>query len=171
MDMLALVEFLLNQDILTETMTFYSEVVLKMILIPATIWKVGSPNVKIRKASVICMMRLVDNRIISVFKLKNNFKEVMNVLKGCLDDDWATDIRFAGVVFIRKMIEYLHEEFDGEDYKEIYPELLKRLDDSQDGIRIATAESFTVFFKYLPDPWSSSLYDYTIKTIFIHLDD
>jgi len=69
------------------------------------------------------------------------------------------------------MIEYLHEEFDAEDYKEIYPELLKRLDDSQDGIRIATAETFNVFFKYLPDPWSSSLYDYTIKTIFIHLDD
>ena len=170
-DMLALIEFLLGQDILTETMTFYSEVVLKMILIPATSWKVGSPNVKIRKAAVICMMRLVDNKVISTYKLKNNFKELMNVLKGCLDDDWATDQRFAGVVFIRKMIEYLHEEFDAEDYKEIYPELLKRLDDSQDGIRIATAETFNVFFKYLPDPWSSSLYDYTIKTIFIHLDD
>lgn len=23
----------------------------------------------------------------------------------------------------------------------------------------------------LPDPWSSSLYEYTIKTIFIHIDD
>ena len=72
MDMLALVEFLLNQDILTETLTFYSEVVLKMILIPATVWKVGSPNVKVRKASVICMMRMVDNKILSKGKLKNN---------------------------------------------------------------------------------------------------
>jgi dynein assembly factor 5, axonemal len=171
MDMLALVEFLLNQDILTETLTFYSEVVLKMILIPATVWKVGSPNVKVRKASVICMMRMVDNKILSKGKLKNNFMEVINVLKGCLDDDWATDIRFTGVVFIRKIIEYLHEELESEDYKEIYPELLKRLDDSQDGIRIATAEAFCIFFKYLPNPWSISLYDYTIKTIFIHLDD
>ena len=171
MDMLALVEFLLNQDILTETLTFYSEVVLKMILIPATVWKVGSPNVKVRKASVICMMRMVDNKILSKGKLKNNFMEVINVLKGCLDDDWATDIRFTGVVFVRKIIEYLHEELESEDYKEIYPELLKRLDDSQDGIRIATAEAFCIFFKYLPNPWSVSLYDYTIKTIFIHLDD
>jgi dynein assembly factor 5, axonemal len=171
MDMLALVEFLLSQDILTETMTFYSEVVLKMILIPATVWKVGFPNVKIRKAAVICMMRMVDNRIISTTKLHNNFKEIVSVLKGCLDDDWATDLRFTGVVFIRRIIEYLHEDFDDEDYKELYPELLKRLDDSQDGIRIATSEAFQVFFKYLPDPWSTSLYDYTIKTIFIHLDD
>jgi hypothetical protein len=36
---------------------------------------------------------------------------------------------------------------------------------------IATAEAFCAFFKYLPDPWSTSLYDYTIKNIFIHLDD
>jgi len=93
------------------------------------------------------------------------------VIKNCLDDDWATDLRFTSVVFIKRMLEYMHEVFDSEDYKEVYPELLKRLDDSQDGIRIATAEAFCVFFKYLPDPWSSSLYDYTIKNIFIHLDD
>jgi len=26
-------------------------------------------------------------------------------------------------------------------------------------------------FTYLPNPWSSSLYSYTIKQIFIHIDD
>ncbi len=142
-----------------------------MILIPSTVWKVGSPNIKIRKAAVICMMRLIDNKLISPEKLRGNLKPVMGVLKGCLDDDWATDLRFTGVVYIRRMLEYLNEVFDAEDYKEVYPELLKRLDDSQDGIRIATAEAFSVFFKYLPNPWSTSLYDYTIKNIFIHLDD
>lgn len=60
---------------------------------------------------------------------------------------------------------------DDEDYKEIYPELLKRLDDSQDAIRIETANSFLVFFTYLNENWSTSLYEYTVKNIFIHLDD
>ena len=54
----------------------------------------------------------------------------MGVLKNCLDDDWANDLRFTTVTFLRYLIEYLHEIFIGEDYKEIYPELLKRLDDS-----------------------------------------
>jgi len=74
MDMLALVEFLLNQEILAETLTFYSEILLKLILIPSTVWKAGSPNVKIRKAAVICMMRLVDNKLLSPEKLRNSFK-------------------------------------------------------------------------------------------------
>jgi len=101
-----------------------------MILIPSSVWKVGSPNVKIRKAAVICMIRLVDNKLISPKKLKDSFKQIMGVLKNCIDDDWANDLRFTSVIFIKKLIEYLHEEFDDEDYKEIYPELLKRLDDS-----------------------------------------
>ena len=171
MDMLSFVEFLINQEILGETIGFYSEIILKMILIPSTVWKVGSPNVKIRKASVICMMRMIDNKLISPSKLNKSFKSIMAVLKNCIDDDWANDLRFASVMMIKRMIEYLHEEFDDEDYKEIYPELLKRLDDSQDGIRIATADTFQVFFRCLPDPWSSSLYEYTVKNIFIHLDD
>lgn len=142
-----------------------------MILIPSTVWKVGGPNVKIRKASVICMIRMIDNRLVSRDKLNNSFKAILGVLKNCIDDDWANDLRFTSVIMIRKLIDYLHPVFTDEEYKEIYPELLKRLDDSQDGIRIATAETFQVFFKVLPDPWSTSLYDYTVKNIFIHLDD
>ena len=34
-----------------------------------------------------------------------------------------------------------------------------------------TCETFEVFFTNLPDYWSSSLYPYTVKQIFIHIDD
>ena len=34
-----------------------------------------------------------------------------------------------------------------------------------------TCKAFEVFFEHIPDPWSSSLYSYTIKQIFIHIDD
>lgn len=142
MDMLGLVEHLLGQEILAETIGFYSEIILKMILIPSTVWKVGGVNVKIRKAAVICMIRMIDHKLISTGKLNNSFKAIMGVLKNCIDDDWANDLRFTSVVLVKRMIEYLHEEFDDEPYKDIYPELIKRLDDSQDGIRIATAETF-----------------------------
>ena len=60
MDMLALVEYLILQESLHSTIVFYSEVILKMILIPSTVWKVGKPNIKIRKAAVICMMKLIE---------------------------------------------------------------------------------------------------------------
>ena len=122
--------------------SYYSEVLLKMILIPSTVWKVGKPNIKIRKAAVICIMRMLDHKLISEEKLNGAFKELMGVLKNCIDDDWANDLRFTSVILIKRLIEYLHPIWTEEEYKELYPELLKRLDDSQDGIRIATAEAF-----------------------------
>lgn len=75
-------------------------------------------------------------------KLLNSFRDIMNVLKNCIDDDWANDLRFTCVVYIKRLIEYLHDLLDDDDYKEIYPELLKRLDDSQDSIRVETARTF-----------------------------
>ena len=96
---------------------------------------------------------------------------MVQALKNCMDDDWVAELRFASVLLLRKMMDYIRDDIDYEDFKEVYPELLKRLDDSQDGIRIEAAKTFEVFFETLMDPWSGSLYDYIIKNIFIHLDD
>jgi hypothetical protein len=60
MDMLGLVEFFLKTETLHSTIVFYSEIILKLILIPSTAWKAGKPNIKIRKAAVICMIKLIE---------------------------------------------------------------------------------------------------------------
>ena len=109
--------------------------------------------------------------MIDTEKLIKSYKAILNGLKNCLDDDWANDIRFASVVLCKHLLNYLHPVMEKEDYDQVYPELLKRLDDAQDSIRIETCKVFEIFFDKICDPWSSSLYEYTIKTIFIHLDD
>ncbi len=92
-------------------------------------------------------------------------------LKSCLDDDWMNELRFASVILTRKVMEKIKDDIDHEIFKEIYEQLLKRLDDAQDGIRIETAKTFELFFDLLPEHWSNSLLEYTIKGVFIHLDD
>jgi hypothetical protein len=95
----------------------------------------------------------------------------MGIMKNCLDEDWVNDLRFASVVACKHIISYLGEMFEDDDHKEMYTELLKRLDDSQDGIRIETCRVFEIWFDTLPLDWSRSLYEYTIKAIFVHIDD
>ena len=72
------------------------------------------------------------------------------MLKNSLDDDWANDLRFTAVVLLRVMMEHLASKLEADDYQQIYPELLKRLDDSQDGIRKSAAGVLEVFFSYIP---------------------
>lgn len=60
MDMLTLVEHFLIQKDLHSTIVFYSDIIMKMILIPCTQWRAGKPNVSIRKAAVVCQIKLVE---------------------------------------------------------------------------------------------------------------
>ncbi len=57
------------------------------------------------------------------------------------------------------------------ELRDIYPELLKRMDDSQDNIREKACEALEAFFNLLPEGWSESLYEYIVKSVIIHLDD
>jgi len=65
------------------------------------------------------------------------------------------------------------QSMDAEMLREVYPELLKRLDDSNDQIRAAVCKVFETFFQLMSSipKWSDSVYQYIIKTLFIHLDD
>ena len=171
MDMLSLTEHFLKTENLYSTIVFYSEIIIKMIIVPCLKWSPGIPSNSIRKAAIVCMMTLLNNNLIESIKMFQNFLEVFAAMKSCLDDDWMNELRFAAILLTRKMMEKCRDDLDHECFKEIYEQLLKRLDDAQDGIRIETAKTFELFFELLPVQWSNSLYDYTIKGVFIHLDD
>lgn len=80
---------------------------MKMILIPCTQWRAGKPNVSIRKAAVVCQIKLVEQQLIDPEKMYGCYKSMMSYLKNCLDDDWANDLRYASVVLMRHVLEYI----------------------------------------------------------------
>ena len=145
-DMLSLIEHLLLQENLHSTIIFYTEIVIKLILLPCTEWRAGMPIGKIRKASVICLIKLMEQNLIEKDKLAVLLPEMINKLKSPLDDDWGNDLRFASVVLLSKIMEFMGSDMDREGFNEIYPELLKRLDDAQDGIRVEACKAFEVLF-------------------------
>ena len=54
----------------------------------------------------------------------------------------------------------------------MYPELLKRLDDSNDDVRRTICATIAVYFSApAPGAFSSTCYGYMIDTLLIHLDD
>jgi len=66
-----------------------AEQIMKKLLIPAIQWKVGKPQIKIRKAGVINMILLIENEIISEEQLRDSYSDLLPQLKNCLNDDWA----------------------------------------------------------------------------------
>jgi len=58
-------------------------------------WKVGKPQIKIRQAGVINIIKLIGKNIIGEEQLLDCFKDLIPNLKGCLTDDWAPELRLA----------------------------------------------------------------------------
>ena len=59
------------------------------ILNTAIKWKVGKPQIKIRKAGVINMIRMIEQEVIDADQLLECFDEVLPQIKNCISDDWA----------------------------------------------------------------------------------
>lgn len=72
-----------------------SEQLLKKVLMLAIQWKVGKPQIKIRKAGVINILNLIDRGIINEEQLLDSFKDLIPHIKNCLNDDWAPELRLA----------------------------------------------------------------------------
>ena len=95
MDTLVLIEYVIGVGELREALAPLSEQLLKRVLLVAIQWKVGKPQIKIRKAGVINIINLIDRGIINEDQLLFCFKDLMPHLKNCLNDDWAPELRLA----------------------------------------------------------------------------
>ena len=56
--------------------------------------------------------------------------------------------------------------------QQLYPELLKRLDDSNDHVRKVSCETFIHFLRAAsPQCFRGTPLEYSLETLFVHLDD
>jgi len=172
-DLLGLVHFLVTEGdpAVIEALRDHSPAFLENVLIPNCIWKPGQSNNKIRKGGMVCMHAFLKQHLVSPKVLDAVFSDLLPILKSCLDDSWSPDNRMIACLVLASLLADLQSEINGEQLREVYPEMLKRLDDSNDKIRTVVCEALSVFFKCLPPNWSRTLYEYILRTLFVHLDD
>jgi hypothetical protein len=172
LDMMILIEYCLDSSELSDQVKNYIEFIIPEILLPATAWRAMRPNSKIRKASLVCLIKLFKNNLIETSSVSHFFNDIIQVLKSTLEDDWDPEMRFLSINMLKYLISYEYEIVSESNLTELYPLLLKRLDDSQDNNRILVSEVFKIFFQICQKVRiSSSTYEYIVSSAFIHLDD
>lgn len=171
-DMLVVLDHLLNVGELDSLIKSYARKLLESVIVPTAAWKVGMSNIQIRVSSMICLDKLILKRLIDDQVFIDTWDKVFPVIKTCLDDDWDQDLRISACKVMAGFFIGYSQILDDILISGIYPELLKRLDDSQDRIRILVCEPLKNFFDVL---MRRSIrfgnYKYTITTLLIHLDD
>jgi len=172
-DLLGLVHFLICSEdaAVAGALRGAAPAVLSEVLIPNCAWRAGQSNNKIRKGGMVCIHQLFQRRLLEPSAVNAAFSDLLPILKSCLDDSFSPDNRSIACHVLSATMVELQAEISSDQLREIYPELLKRLDDSQDAIRITVCEALSMFFKCLQPNWSRTLYEYIIRTLFVHLDD
>ena len=132
----------------------FSDVIMKDIVLANSIWRAGKKATILRMEAMDLFLALVQHGninsetccgLLSIGVINSLLqKDVLPVLMSNIDDDEANTRRIT--LNILAIILSSHASFQAVDLKKIYPELLKRMDDAQDTLRIRCAQVWKSFF-------------------------
>ena len=148
----------------------FGENILREILIPNLSWRSGQANSALRKVALVVFRKIVSSDSVRV--RASVFTDSIGVIKCCMDDSWSPDIRLLATLLLSDLIEGLH--VSEPRVTEIYSDILKRLDDSHNEIRISASGCLVSFFGLLQrssDTLPVSSFTQIVKALLVHLDD
>ncbi|KAL5484058.1 hypothetical protein EMCRGX_G020494 [Ephydatia muelleri] len=147
--------------------------VLKDIVLPNCVWKAGRASSAIRTASMSCVQAILQGTLITDGDLDSFKDSFLPQVVSCLDDDNSS----TRLVSCKVLQLYLMRRppLPMDRLHLLYGELLKRLDDSSDEIRVAVTKTLAAYISAFPDGYDCGLYSAHIEAIYrgllIHLDD
>jgi len=152
----------------------YSLQLISDVILPNCVWYAGRVAAAIRAVAVSFLWALLQAQIITNDHLKECFKGLHTQLIACLDDFNETT-RSVTVKVMLKLLQVCKGVIESDVLHVIYPEVLKRMDDSSDDIRITTAKVICTYFDSLPLSYDKNFYqlhlEFIYRTMLIHLDD
>eukprot|EP00795_Rhopilema_esculentum_P010870 gene10870-19690_t len=156
-----------------ESLQPFCVTLLKEAVLPNCIWHAGRVAAAVRAAAMSCFWSLLQGHVIRTEHINEVFSDMLIQIISCLDDDNQTT-RMVTCKTLLKLLCECRDSFDAERLNKIYPELLKRMDDSNEEIRMLTTRAFSSYFKcfsnYDADFYRPHL-EAMFKGLLIHLDD
>ncbi|CAD5118941.1 DgyrCDS7616 [Dimorphilus gyrociliatus] len=142
-------------------------------ILPCFVWQAGRVAASVRTAAVSCVWAMVDKN--HVRKIGKLFTPLMSLIEDDLKETRLIALRVLNCIFNSKKEDT--EDLDEKIVHDSYHNIIKRLDDVSDEIRILTGVTIESYFKYFENRegyevqlFSAHLED-IYKTLLVHLDD
>ncbi|XP_043945620.1 dynein axonemal assembly factor 5 [Protopterus annectens] len=152
----------------------YAEILIKDILVPNLHWHVGRVTAAIRMTAISCLWALLHSQLLSAEQALNVHEPLIPLVIATLDED-SKITRLTACRVIRAVLQFCGQYFDPDKLNKIYPELLKRLDDASDEVRIAATKALISWVKSVQGTYDRTTYrshiEFLYRTLLVHLDD
>lgn len=101
-------------------------------------------------------------------------EDIITQIVVTMDDD-SKSTRLVSCRVLTRLFDLMGEALDQDRLHNMYPELLKRLDDSSDEIRVMVSKTFLAYLQCFGDKYDANLYRAHLEAIYsgllVHLDD
>ena len=159
------------------------------------IWRAGKTAAAIRYSSVILMGTMIRRGFCNQDMLSGMLKQsdadehcksnnsneqassktkpcILPTVITCMDEDFYADTRRASCHLCEQLLLIAGQQsLTDEQRRQLYPALLKRLDDSSDDVRIAACSVLSAFFSTLSSDYDDTNTGYLLKGMLLHMDD
>lgn len=152
----------------------FSVQAVQKLIIPNCVWQAGRTAAAVRSAAISCLWALLQSNLLSLQDAGQIMKDLLTQLTSCLDDHNQTT-RLVSCKALQRLLMSCKESLNADMLHQVYPELLKRMDDSSDEIRIVVTKTFLAYFRAFPSDYDCDLYKLHLQAMFkgllVHLDD
>lgn len=142
------------------------------IIVPNCIWRVGLVAAAVRKAALACGVSFVAHKLLTCAQALEVMPVLSPVAKSCLSDDDAAT-RHLSVRLLTGIFQAIGpDSLDHEAVRQLYHEIMKRMDDSNDAVRIVCCACISAFVDAtIANELRGVPLEYMIDQMLIHLDD
>ncbi|XP_066198253.1 dynein axonemal assembly factor 5 [Saccopteryx leptura] len=164
------------QDTVDSQGQFHShlDTMIKDILVPNLQWHAGRTAAAIRTAAVSCLWALLSSEVLSATQVQDVRERLVPQILTTLEEDSQT-ARLLSCRIMNTLLVSPGGAIRPDMFIKIYPELLKRLDDVSNEVRLAAASALATWLECVREDTRKSSYQshiqFLYKELLVYLDD
>ncbi|KAH3861633.1 dynein axonemal assembly factor 5-like [Dreissena polymorpha] len=152
----------------------FAEIVVRDMILPNCVWKAGRVAAAIRTTAVSCAWALLQSGVLTIDRLEPVLDYFITQMLACMEDD-NKGTRLVACRVMTRTFDLAGGRVNQDRLHNMYLELLKRLDDSSDEIRLTVAKTFLAYLDCFEKAYDVQLYrahlEAMYKGLLVHLDD
>lgn len=166
-------QVLINQDQAEAFAGLFAEQLANQALLPALVWRAGKAAAAVRFAAINALSTLFAQRLLQGKQLQDMLAadKLLPMMFQSLEEEYFVDTRLTACSGVYHLLKLAGSMLTYEQCRLVYPELLKRLDDSSNAVRASICEAMNVFVQTAAQLLDDGNAMYLMNGMLIHMDD
>ncbi|XDV12491.1 hypothetical protein PO909_001155 [Leuciscus waleckii] len=152
----------------------YMEMVLQDLLLPNLVWRSGRSAAAVRTAALSCLLAVLHGAAFPAERIVSVEETLSTQLISALEED-SKLARLLACRSLHSLLKLTTQQLSTDSLNKIYPELLKRVDDSSEDVRLEALKSLSTWFSSLGKNYDTHScrphLEFLFQQLLLYMDD